>query len=143
MAENKTKPTGASVAEYIASRANDEQRADCRALMAMLKAVTGHQPKMWGPSMIGYGSIHYSYESGRTGDMFLAGFAIRGRGLVVYLMAQDAKQKALLARLGKHSMSVSCLYLRKLADVDKRVLRQLVANSVRDLKRRYGGRRAA
>jgi uncharacterized protein DUF1801 len=138
MAENKTKATGASVEDYIASRANEEQRVDCKALMSIMKRVTHQPPKMWGPSMVGYGSCRYTYESGRTGEMFLAGFAIRGRELVVYLMAEGEEQEALRSRLGKHRMGKSCLYFKRLADLDRTVLEQLVANSVGDLKRRYG-----
>lgn len=143
MAENKTKATDASVDDYIASRANEEQRADCKALMSILKKVTRQRPKMWGPSMVGYGSCRYKYESGRTGEMFLAGFAIRGRELVVYLMADGKEQRALLSRLGKHKMGKSCLYFKRLADLDKTVLERLVANSVADAKRRYGASRSA
>lgn len=138
MAENKTKPTGASVEDYIASRADERQRSDCRELMAMLRSVTRQPAKMWGPSIVGYGVYHYTYESGRTGEAPLAGFAIRGRELVVYLLAEGDKQKSLLARLGKHKMGKSCLYFKRLADLDKSVLKQLVANSVADVKRRYG-----
>ncbi len=137
MAENKTKATDASVEDYIASRANEEQRVDCKALMSIFKRLTRQPPKMWGPSMVGYGSWRYTYESGRTGVMFLAGFAIRGRELVVYLMAEGEEQKALLSRLGKHKMGKSCLYFKRLADLDKTVLEQLVASSVVDVKRRY------
>ena len=138
VAENKTKPTRASVAAYIASRANEAQRADCRALMSIFRRVTGERPRMWGPSMVGYGSCRYTYESGRTGEMFLAGFAIRGRDLVVYLSADGGEQRALLAGLGKHSMGRSCLYFRRLADLDRARLERLIANSVRDVTRRYG-----
>jgi hypothetical protein len=138
MAENKTKPTVASVEDYIASRANEEQRADCKALMSILRRVTRRRPRMWGPSMVGYGSIHYTYESGRSGDMFLAGFAIRGRELVVYLDAEGREQAALRSRLGKHRMGKSCLYFKRLADLDQTVLEQLVANSVLEVTRRYG-----
>ena len=137
MAELKTKATGASVAAYIASRANEAQRADCKALMSILKRVTRKAPKMWGPSIVGYGSYRYTYESGRTGEMCVTGFAIRGRDLVVYLMAETEEQKALRARLGKHSMGKSCLYFKRLADLDTKVLEQLVSNSVTDLRRRY------
>jgi hypothetical protein len=143
MAENKTKPTGASVQDYIASRANDEQRADCKALMAILRRVTGQPPKMWGPSIVGFGRYRYTYESGRTGEFCIAGFAIRGRDLVVYLLADSKEQRALRARLGKHSMGKSCLYFRRLADLDTAVLEKLIANCVRDLKRRYGATAAA
>lgn len=137
MAENKTKPTAASIAGYIASRANDEQRADCAELMALLKKITRQPPKMWGPSIVGYGVYHYTYESGRTGEAPLAGFAIRGRELVVYLLVEGAKQQALLAKLGKHKMSKACLYFKRLADLDKSVLEQLVVNSIAETKRRY------
>ena len=137
MAEQKTKPTGASVGDYIASKANAQQQADCRELMALLKKVTRHTPRMWGPSIVGYGTYRYTYDSGRSGEFPLTGFAIRGRDLVVYLMAQGQKQKALLAKVGKHTMGKSCLYFRQLADLDKSVLERLVAGSVAGIKRRY------
>jgi hypothetical protein len=143
MGGNKTKPTGASVEGYIASRASDEQRADCKALMSMFKRITKQQPRMWGASIVGYGSYRYTYESGRTGEMCLAGFAIRGRDLVVYLVADGSEQKGLLSRLGKHKMGQSCLYFKRLADLDKTILEQLVANSVREMTRRYGTQRGA
>ena len=138
MAENKTKPTGVSVADYIAARANEEQRADCKALMSIFKKVTRQQPKMWGPSIVGYGSYRYTYESGRTGETCLAGFAIRGRELVVYIVPEGREQEALLSRLGKHKMGKSCLYFKRLADLDATILEQLIASSVLKLTRRYG-----
>jgi hypothetical protein len=138
MAENKTKPTGASVERYLASRANEQQRRDCLELMALLKKVTRQPPRMWGPSIVGYGSYKYTYESGRTGEAALTGFAIRGRDLVVYLMARGPRQRALLSKLGKHTMGVSCLYFRRLADLDKSVLEKLVLGSITDLRKRYG-----
>jgi len=138
MAQNKTKPTGASVKDYLAARGSEQQRADCRELMALLEKVTQQSPKMWGPSIVGYGSYRYTYESGRTGEAPLAGFAIRGRELVVYLMAEGSQQKALLSKLGKHRVGKSCLYFRQLADLDKAVLEQVVAGSVADMMRRYG-----
>lgn len=138
MAENKTRPTGASVRAYIASRANAQQRKDCRALMGLLAKVTRRRAHMWGPSIVGYGSYRYTCESGHTGEAPLAGFAIRVRDLVVYLMADTERQKALLARLGRHRMGKSCLYFRQLADLDTAVLRQLVAGSVAEVRRRHG-----
>lgn len=135
MAENKTKPTSASVADHIASRANEEQKADCKTLMAIMKRLTKQQPKMWGPSIVGYGSYRYTYESGRSGDMPLAAFAIRGRELVVYLDCEGAKQSALLAKLGKHKVSKSCLYLKRLADVDLSVLEKLITASITQVTR--------
>lgn len=130
MPENKTKPTAASVAEYIASRANEEQRRDCKRLMALCKRVTGATPVMWGPSIVGYGKYRYTTPAGRSGEMPLAAFAIRGRHLVVYLDCDDATQTELLRQLGPHEMGKSCLYLKRLADIDESVLERLVASSV-------------
>ena len=93
---------------------------------------------MWGPSIVGYGSYRYTYESGRTGEAPLAGFAIRGRELVVYLVAEGDKQRSLLSKLGKHKMGKACLYFKQLADLDKSVLEQLVIGSVTEVRRRYG-----
>jgi hypothetical protein len=138
MAENKTKPTDASVEDYIASRANAQQRADCRELMALLEKVTRHSPRMWGPSIVGYGSYRYTYESGRTGEAPLAGFAIRGRELVVYLVPEGEEQRSLLSNLGKHRMGKVCLYFKRLADLDRSALERLVVNSVAEVRRRHG-----
>ena len=138
MAENKTKFTDASVEDYIASRANAQQRTDCRELMGLFKKITGHSPKMWGPSIVGYGSYRYTYESGRTGEAPLTGFAIRGRELVVYLMAEGEEQRSLLSKLGKHRMGKSCLYFKQFADLDRSVLEKLVIGSVAEIRRRYG-----
>ncbi len=138
MAENKTKPTHASVDDYIASRANAQQHADCRALMALFKRITRQPPRMWGPSIVGYGSYRYTYESGRTGEAPLAAFAIRGRELLVYLTAEGQEQRTLLSKLGKHRMTKSCLYFKQLADLDMSVLEKLVVASIAEVKRRYG-----
>ena len=138
MSENKTKASNASVEDYIASRANEQQSIDCRELMALMRKITRKTPKMWGPSIVGYGSYRYTYESGRTGEAPLAGFAIRGRELVVYLDAEGDKQKSLLSKLGKHKMGKVCLYFKQLADLDQSVLKQLVTNSVAEVRRRYG-----
>ena len=137
MAEAKAKATEASVADYIASRASDEQRSDCTALMSLLGKITGEKPKMWGPSIVGYGTYQYKYESGRTGESCITGFAIRGKELVVYLTAEGENQSALLSKLGKHKMGRSCLYVKRLADLDAGVLQKLVAGSVAELRRRY------
>src|SRR5688572_4267582 len=138
MAENKTKPTDASVEDYILSRASEQQCADCHELMALLEKVTQHSPKMWGPSIVGYGSYRYTYESGRTGEAPVAGFAIRGGQLVVYLSAEGDGQKSLLSKVGKHKMGKSCLYFKKLGDLDVSVLEQLVAGSVAEIRREHG-----
>lgn len=138
MAENKTKPTDASVDDYIASRANEQQHADCRELMALLKKVTRQSPKMWGPSIVGYGSYRYTYESGRTGEAPLVGFAIRGREVVVYLAVDTEEQQLLLSRLGKHRMSKVCLYFKQLSDLDRSTLEKLIVGSIAEIQRRYG-----
>ena len=138
MAELKTKATEASIDEYIASRANEEQRGDCKSLMAMLKRVTRESPKMWGPSIVGYGIYKYTYESGRTGEMCKVGFAIRGREFVIYILAESTEQEELLSQLGKHKMGKSCLYIKRLADINFAVLEKLVVGSLTQLKARYG-----
>ena len=137
MAETKTQPTDASVDAYLASRASPEQLADCKAIMAMCKRVTKQPPRMWGPSIVGYGSYTYTYESGRSGQACLAGFAIRGKELVVYLSADNPGQVELLAKLGKHKLGKACLYFKRLADLDATVLEALIAGSVAEVKRRY------
>ena len=137
MAEAKTKPTDASVAEYLAARASPEQLSDYKAIMAICSRATEQRAKMWGPSIVGYGSYTYKYESGRSGESCLTGFAVRGRELVVYLVAESTEQAELLAKLGKHKMGKACLYFKRLADLDPKVLEALVAGSVAELRRRY------
>lgn len=137
MAETKTKPTGASVDAYLASRASPEQLADCKAIMAMCKRITKQQPTMWGPSMVGYGSYTYRYESGHSGEAALTGFAVRGKDLVVYIYVDNPKQAALLAKLGRHRMGKVCLYFKRLADLDVKILEALIAGSVAEVRRRY------
>lgn len=138
MNENKTRPTDANIEDYLAARGNEQQRTDCRKLIALLKRTTRQPPRMWGPSIVGFGSYQYTYESGRTGEAPLIGLAIRGRELVIYLVAEQDEQKALLSKLGPHKKGKSCLYFKKLADLDGSVLEKLVAVSVAEVKRRYG-----
>lgn len=138
MADTKTKPTTQDVAEFLDGVENETRREDGRALLAMMQDVTGEEPRMWGPSMIGFGGYHYRYESGHEGDMFRVGFSPRKAELSVYLLPGAERYAELLARLGKHRMGKSCLYIRKLADVDMTVLRELVETSVAEMRRRYG-----
>lgn len=135
MAENKTRPTVARVEDYISVRGSEQQRADCRELIALLEKATQQPPRMWGPSIVGFGSYRYTYESGHTGEAPLAGFAIRGRELVIYLAAGPGEQKSLLSRLGPHR---SCMYFKRLADLDRSVLQKLVAGSVAEVRGRHG-----
>lgn len=137
MPKAKTQATTASIDEYLDARASPEQLADCRTLMSLLGRVTGEAPRMWGPSIVGYGRYAYRYESGTSGESCLTGFAVRGRELVVYLTAESPEQAALLARLGKHKIGKACVYLKRLADVDLAVLESLVAASVAEVRRRY------
>ena len=137
MAELKTKPTKASVEDYLYERGNDQQRDDCRELIAIMKKVTKQPPKMWGPSIVGFGKYKYTYDSGHSGEMPVAAFAIRGRDLVVYLLPAQTGQKALLSKLGPHKMTKSCLHIKRLADVDKTVLQKLVADGAAEARRRY------
>ncbi len=138
MAENKTRPTGASVAAHLAAMADEGRRQDCEALARLMARATGEAATMWGPSIVGFGSYHYRYESGREGDSCLTGFAARKGDISVYLMAAFPERDVLLGRLGKYKMGKGCLYLRRLSEVDLEVLEQLVAASVAAVKQRYG-----
>ena len=138
MAENKTKQTDASVESYIEAIEDEARRQECRALITLMSKVTKHEPKMWGTGIVGFGTYHYKYESGREGDAGLTGFASRKGDISVYLVASGAKQEQLLAQLGRHKMGKSCLTIRRLSDVDTKVLRQLVVDSVAEVRRRYG-----
>ncbi len=139
MPENKTKPTKVSVSEFLKKRTKGQQLADSQELVKLFKKVSGKPPKMWGPTIVGFGSYHYVYESGREGDAPLLGFAPRGTGLVVYTMCEHPAQKGLLKKLGKHSASKACLYIKKLDDIDRGVLEQIAKVSIADTKARYPG----
>ena len=128
--EPKTRATEKSVSAFIDAVPNETRKADAKALLAMMKRVTGEEPKMWGPSIVGFGSYHYKYASGREGDWFLTGFAPRKQALTVYIMAGFDDYEALMARLGKHTTGKSCLYIKRLDDIDLDVLRELVRRSV-------------
>jgi hypothetical protein len=137
MAENKTKATSASVDVYLASKTSREQLADCKAIMALCKRVTMQRPKMWGPGIVGFGSYAYRYDSGHSGEACLVGFAVRGKELVVYVLADTPQQVKLMAKLGKHKRTKACLYFKRLADLDVKVLEAIIAGSVAELRRRY------
>ena len=137
MSVPKTKPTRVSVENHIAAIANDEQRKDARTLVGLMRRVVKQGPKMWGPSIVGFGSYHYEYASGHEGDSPLTGFAVRGSELVVYIAPGFEGRDVLLARLGKHRTGKVCVYIRRMANVDRKVLAVLVARSVADTKRRY------
>ncbi len=138
MAENKTKPTNASVADYLSAIEDEERRNDCRAIARLMSAITGAEPTMWGTGIVGFDSYHYKYASGREGDACVTGFAARKGDISVYLTANGVDQEQLLAQLGRHKMGKSCLYIRKLADVDMAILERLIRGSVEEIKRLYG-----
>ena len=127
MAENKTRPTSASVDEFLAAVENPRRRADVLTVLAIYKDVTGLPPVMWGPSIVGFGSRGYQYDSGREGEMLAAGFSPRKANLTFYVGEKFMGAAALYARLGKHKKSVACLYINKLDDVDLEVLRKIIA----------------
>ena len=129
MAENKTKVTDASVQSYLAAIKDDTRRGDCEALVKLMAKATGHPPKMWGPSIVGFGSYHYEYESGREGDSCLVGFSSRKAEISVYGLHSAVKADELLAKLGKCKAGKGCVYIKTLADVDLKVLAQLVASA--------------
>ena len=137
MAEAKTRPTRVPIAAYLARIEDPARRADCEALARLMRKVTGAEPVMWGPGIVGFGAYRYRYESGRTGEWCETGFAARNGEISVYLVAEGARQEALLARLGRHRMGKACLSIKRLADVDAAVLEQLVAGSVAEVRRRY------
>lgn len=137
MAELKTKRTKASVAAFVAAIEDEGRRRDCKRLVALMKKVTKSEPAMWGPSIVGFGTYHYRYESGHQGDCPRAAFAPRKQDLTVYLMPGFDAQADLLRSLGKHKTGKSCLYLKRLADVDPAVLEQLVRRSFEEIARLY------
>jgi len=136
MAEPKTKKTDASVEAFLDAVADPGRREDARAVLALMKRITGEEPKMWGPSIVGFGSWTYTYASGRTGDWPIAGFSPRKHALTLYVMPGFEKDADLMERLGKHKTGKSCLYLNRLADVDAGVLEELVRRSVERMKSR-------
>jgi Domain of unknown function (DU1801) len=137
MADNKTKPTRLSVSAFIDAIMDPTKRADARALVKLMQSAASEKPKMWGPSIIGFGSHHYTYDSGREGDMPLIGFSPRKAATVLYNMTGFSDSEALLAKLGKHTKGRGCLYIKKLADVDQQVLEALVVKSVAAIRARY------
>ena len=130
MAENKTKPTNVAAVDFIAAVPDPVRRADAEVLREMMERLSGEPATMWGPSIIGFGSCHYKYESGREGDMPRIGFSPRKAEQVLYLSTDYPRHAELMARLGKHKTSKACLYVRKLADVDLAVLEEMMVESL-------------
>jgi hypothetical protein len=133
MAELKTKQTNESVKDFLNKVADEERRADCFAIAKLMEEVTGEKPKMWGPSIVGFGSYHYKYASGREGDWPITGFSPRKKDLTLYIMMGFDKHRDLMEKLGKHSSSKSCLYVKRLADIHVPTLKKLIKTSIKDL----------
>ena len=137
MAEIKTKPTPIDVSAFIDAVDNPVRRDDAKAVCAMLERITGEAPKMWGPSIIGFGSYHYRYDSGHEGDMCRLGFSPRKAALVLYVLTEDPGQAEKLTQLGKHKTGKSCLYIKKLADVDIGVLEDIARDALSHMNAKY------
>jgi len=137
MSDNKTQPTIISPAEFIASVEPDRRRKEGEILLELFEKTTGWKPKMWGPSIIGFGEYHYKYETGREGDFMATGFSPRKAKLSIYIMPGYSDYGSIMQRLGKHSVGKSCLYINKLDDIDLNVLAELIETGVKDLSKKY------
>jgi hypothetical protein len=137
MAELKTRQTGRSVEGFLQSIPDAERRRECLAVLRIMKKATRAAPKMWGPSIVGFGSYHYKYDSGREGEWFLTGFSPRKQNLTLYIMAGFDRYEALMGKLGRHKTGKSCLYVRRLDDIDLDVLAELVQRSVEHMVRTH------
>ncbi len=137
MAENKTKPIRRSVTAFINGIDDSQKRADIKKVAAMMRKATGKNAAMWGAGIVGYGQYHYKYASGREGDFFLTGFSPRKQALTIYIIAGFSKFDSLMKKLGKYKTGKSCLYIRRLSDVDEKVLERLIVGSVKYMRRNY------
>lgn len=137
MAELKTKKNSASVTAFLAAIDDTQQRADAKKISAMMRSATGSRAKMWGSSIVGFGSYHYKYASGQEGDSPIVGFSPRKQNLSVYIMPGFGKFDALMSNLGRHKTGKSCLYIKRLADVDDKVLKKLIGESVKIMRKKY------
>ena len=134
MSENKTRPSDASVEQFLAGLADEAQRRDSQALIALMRDITGAEPRLWGESIVGFGTYRYRYASGREGDWPLTGFSPRTQNLTLYLSYGFERHGELLERLGKHKLGKACLYLKRLEQVDQEALRELVRRSVEEVR---------
>ena len=137
MAENKTKKTKASVTDFLKSIENPQMRADAKKVASIMRRVTGKRAKMWGSSIVGYGTYHYKYDSGREGDFMTTGYSPRKQALTVYIIPGFSKFGPLMKKLGKYKTGKSCLYIRRLSDVDENVLEKLIDGSVKLMRKKY------
>ncbi|MDP1713506.1 MAG: DUF1801 domain-containing protein [Anaerolineales bacterium] len=134
MAEPKTKVNNASVTDFLNTIEDETKRKDCFEILKLMKQITKEEPKMWGSSIIGFGSYHYVYASGREGDWMLTGFSPRKQNITLYIMPGFERYNSLMKKLGKYSTGKSCLYIKKLGDVDTKVLKELISQSVKVMR---------
>ena len=137
MAANKTVKTNASVTDFVKSIENPQMRADARKVASMMRRATGKRAKMWGSSIVGYGTYHYKYDSGREGDFMVTGYSPRKQALTVYIMPGFSKFGPLMKKLGKYKTGKSCRYIKRLSDVDEQVLEKLIEGSVKEMRKKY------
>jgi len=137
MTELKTKKNRKSVEKFLSAVENEQRKTDCFELLELMKKTTGEEPAMWGDSIVGFGSYHYKYKSGREGDWLLTGFSPRKQNLTIYIMCGFEPYKDIMNQLGKVKTGASCLYVKKLEDIDKNLLRKLTKESIADLKKKY------
>jgi hypothetical protein len=138
MAELKTKPTEQSVEQFLQGVPDEQRRRDCFTMLELMRQITGTDPKLWGSSIVGFGSYHYKYASGHEGDSFLTGFSPRKQNLTLYLMAGFEQYDALMQKLGKHTTGKSCLYIKRLTDIDLPTLRELIQQSFNHMTQTRG-----
>ena len=137
MASNKTVPTSQSVTEFLENIEQPQKKEDAYVILRLMEQLTGEKPVMWGPSIIGFGSYHYKYDSGREGDMLITGFSPRAQNFSLYIGAGSPKVKPLLKELGKHSTGKSCLYIKRLSDINMDVLKEIIETSHTYYKNKY------
>jgi len=137
MAENKTKPTRLSVAAFVNGIENPDKRRDAKKVSAMMRKATGSRARMWGSNIVGFGEYHYKYESGREGDFMITGFSPRKQALTLYVVPGFKPFETLMKQLGKYKTGKSCLYIKRLSDVDEAVLEKVIVESVRLVRKKY------
>ncbi len=135
--ENKTQPNKAKVADFLNALVDEERRRDCKTVARMMREISGKRATMWGASMVGYGQYHYRYARGREGDCFRLGFSPRKQDLTIYIMPGYTNHDSILAKLGKHKKGKSCLYIKRLSDVDLQVLERLLRAGWKDMQKRF------
>ncbi|QUY45696.1 DUF1801 domain-containing protein [Acaryochloris marina] len=137
MAELKTKPTEENPYEFLKGIEDDHKRTDCLELLALMEAITDKKPKMWGTSIVGFGNYHYKYASGREGDYFVTGFLPRKQNITIYIMPGFTRYEAVMSKIGKYKTGKSCFYIKKLDDIDRDLLQELISQSVEDMAKIY------